>query len=266
MEHDLNRKLTFGDRSQLFWNGPKLARIGLLMVVPGLLSAMFFYAVAHIAYAPYREVDYDEVVKNGDHLHGTVTETIIDAGQLESEPVVVRITYEFNDKGSARTDSYTAAFSDDAVGYDVGDRIEIAVLGDDTVVKGLTPWHRNISFPILFYLVPGVCFVLALASLGVCLWTARNRAALYRHGHVRDAAIVSMAVKKRRLTDDALVVHYQYTDWRGEKTFGYSEGNGALLRERKNGDTVLVLVADDNSDSCVVPKHLAQKNGWGIAP
>jgi len=215
---------------------------------------------------PYKKGDSDKIKLQGTEKEATITSAEIIANVTVNAAHPVILSYSYNKGVKTIADKFEALIDYDKIEkFKAGDKIAVIAYQGESIVKDLEPY----SFPVaLFYLLPGMFFIIGSIFLLIGLFPALSTYNLYKTGMIKNAQVVSMAVENSNPFmggKQYLTVDYFYNDTYGNQTIGESKTDDILLlHEKKSGDIIKIFVSNDDQQSCIVPRLLALKYNWTI--
>jgi hypothetical protein len=262
-----NRKVGFNVLLRLIRSKGPIPTMGLIFTVLSIFVLLpIVIAISIILRNPYAKSDPDNIKLHGTEKDATITMIKIIANTTVNNAHPVIITYSYNEGIQAISDKFEALVDYDKIeNLKIGDKIGVIAYEGQSIIKDLEPY----SFPVaLFYILPGMFFIIGSILLLTALTPALRIYSLYKTGIIKDAQVVSMAIENSNLLMGGrqnLMVDYFYNDAYGNQTIGEAKTDDILLlHEKKSGDTIKIFVSKDDQQSCIVPRLLALKYNWTI--
>lgn len=262
------RKVGFNILLRLIRSKGPIATMGLIFTI---LSVVILFPLVIILSVvlrnPYAKSDVDKIKSQGVEKNATITNIKIISNVTVNDAHPVVLTYSYTVGSQTLTDKFEALVDYYKIeGLKVGDKIPVLDYNGQSIVKNLEPY----SFPVgLFYLLPGIFFIIGSIFLLTALFPALRIYNLYKKGIIKDAQIVSMSIENNIPFTSGrqnLIVDYFYNDAYENQTLGEAKTDDMLLlHEKKSGDTIKIFVSEtDDQLSCIVPRLLALKYNWTI--
>lgn len=238
--------------------------LGLIFTSLGVVGLMVLLSVLSSLREPYEAYDYAAIRERGTAATAQVTSVapVLNVTVNGAHPLLIGYTYAA--AGQARSDQFQTMDADGAALHP-GDAVPIRVLDGASVIATLKPF----SFPVYFFLLlPGVFLVLGLVFLLVGLPRVLRTYRLYQSGEVREGSVLGISTRTTsgRSARQYYLVSYEYAGPGGQSVLGESPTDDLLLvNEKKFGGKVKLFVSPTNeTQSCLVPRLEALKNGWQV--
>jgi hypothetical protein len=165
-----------------------------------------------------------------------------------------RISFRYETDSGPQQGFMDTMAADEISDWKPGHPIIIRYLGKEATIPALPPVDLRIFqfLPLLFSLI-------GLATLLHCLVRAQRKTTILKAGVPRDAALFAWVPVSARIlwfTKTRFEVTYSFPGIDGKELFGSSMTDDlALLNEKKKGDTLQILILEDNPKRSVLVDH-----------
>jgi hypothetical protein len=240
--------------------------LGLIFLIVSVVMIIPLTIILNTATAPYEKYDHDAIAEKGverDAIINTI-EPVLNVTDNGRHPVI--ISYEYPGSEGKALDKFQTIDLAKVETLKTGDTIKVKEYNGQSAIVGFQPY----SFPFeFFYMLPVTFFSIGLIFFLIGFVPAYKVFKLYQSGIVKDAKVYSMLienVRRGRSHTKAVVINYNYTDSRSNKLFGTSTTTDlSVMQEMRQDDDIKIFVSEtDETQSAIVPKKLAAKQGWRI--
>lgn len=262
------RKVKFSTIISFLKNKPIALFFGLLFSFFALLMFVIFTLIFSLTGNDSPKIDYDLIDSQGIETSAEVTDIEVEGNVTINDIHPTIISYQYLKNNEAVRSKYKVLEGKRIEGLQVGDNLAVKELNGQSIIQNLQPYRFPV--PLLFLIsIPFLLF--AIPFLMYLFFSTRKELKLYKHGQVATARIVSMMPKYAIPIinlGQGVIVHYEYETRSGNKMIGESlTTDFSIISDKRTGDEVSIFVAANNEvQSCLIPKLESLRNNWDIAP
>lgn len=261
------RKVKFSTKMGLLKKKPIALFFGLIFSFFALLMLVIFTLIFSLTDNDSPKIDYDLIDSQGIETSAEVTNIEVESNVTINDIHPTIISYQYLKNNEAVRSKYKVLEGERIEELQVGDNLAIKELNGQSIIQNLKPYR----FPVaLLFLIPIPFLLFTMPFLIYLFISTRKELKLYKYGQVATARIVSMMPKYAIpiiSLGQGVIVHYEYETRNGNKVIGESlTTDFSIISDKRTGDRVSIFVAANNEhESCVIPKLESLRNNWDIA-
>lgn len=260
------RKISTSTYFTIIRQFPKPALIGGIFTTISLVILSVFWIFLFSAKAPYEKYEYKEIVAQGIPLKAKITgiSTKYNTTINNEHPAVISYAYDYG--GKQMTDKMQVLAPDKVAQMAVGDEVNIKKLREESVLAEMEPFR----FPFfVFLLLPVIFLIIGLTMLGYVFVKVKNRVHIYKYGKTAQARIVAIQPYYYSRSSFGnvpknVIINYVYDGRTNHNVFGTAITDMRIMAEKKVDDMIDIFISEDETESCIITREEAIKNGWRI--
>ena len=260
------RKIKFSTVMNVLKKKPIPIFFGLIFSFFALLMLVIFTLIFSLTGNDSPKIDYDLIDSQGIKTSAEVTNIEVESNVTINDIHPTIISYQYLKNNEAVRTKYKVLEGRRIEELQVGDNLAIKELNGQSIIQNLKPYR----FPVaLLFLIPIPFLLFGMPFLIYLFISTRKELKLYKYGQVATARIVSMMPKYAIPIinfGQGVIVHYEYETRSGNKVIGESlTTDFSIISDKRTGDGVSIFVAANNeAQSCLIPKLESLRNNWGI--
>lgn len=246
------------EKKRFFFMGGIFSLIALFVFLPMVIF------ITSTMKEPYQEYNENDILKKGTTAKATVNQISEITNVTVNGLHPVEITYVYQSNGHKVKDKFQTLDLDKISLLQEGNIVNVKYYNNESILTDFDSY----SFPIGFiYFAPLMFLIPGLIIFSLALFPALKKRKLYKTGVITDAHFIGISIFSTTpfMNDRMANVDYYFIK-NGHKIFGTSITKDFLpLSLKAKEDIIKIFVnPDDDSQSCYIPKKIAQKNNWNI--